>query len=106
MRVTAKILLSGLALLIVSGGLYYVPIWQVQRYRYEDRERRSLEPKDVADLENKFRGTLASALGGLGLLVGLYFTLQQVRSASRNAAATEENVRISAKSKNLDRITA
>jgi hypothetical protein len=79
--------------------VYYLPIWQVRRYNIND-------PAVKADLENKFRGTLATAIGGSLVVVGLWMTLQQYMLSRRQAMAAEENVRISEKSKNLDRIKA
>jgi uncharacterized protein YjbI with pentapeptide repeats len=40
-----------------------------------------MEPKDLAKLENDARTTLVQALGGLVLLVGLYFTLRNLQLA-------------------------
>jgi uncharacterized protein YjbI with pentapeptide repeats len=66
--------LIGLLILVVVLILWKVPKRQVLSLR----ERGTIEQKDLADLENKFRTTIVQLLGGAALLGGLYFTWMTV----------------------------
>ena len=104
MRHRSTVFLIATILILLLAVFLFVPSLQVGYYEKHDPTR-SIDAKEAADLENKFRGTLASALGGFVVLLGLWSTFQQLTQASRNARAAEENVKISAKARNLDRLT-
>jgi len=55
--------------------LWLIPTWQGERAQ----DKHGVPRKDLADLENKFRTTLAQAIAGLGLVGGLYFTSETLR---------------------------
>lgn len=59
---------------IVAGVLWKVPRWQVRRL-----VQSGVGPKDVAELENAARATLAQIVGGAFFLATLYFTWQTLQ---------------------------
>lgn len=75
-----------IALLIILFALWEIPKWQLASWKA------SLEPKDLAELENEARRTWAQILGGLVILIGLYFTWQTVR-VSQEGQITERFTR-------------
>ena len=83
--------------------LWKVPQWQSNAYRgnFTDEEIQKLSPQEkiqlernAADIENATRLTLAQIIGGLVLLVGLYFTYQNVKAAQDNAKTAQENIKL------------
>jgi uncharacterized protein YjbI with pentapeptide repeats len=87
--VTGVLLVATSVFLILL--LWLFPKWQV-------RSVAGLEPKDRFDRENEARKTLSQILGGLVLLIGFYFTWQ-------NLGTTQENLRIAAEGQITDRFT-
>ena len=79
----AVILLSGIIL-----AVWKVPQWQAATW--EDRWKGKIEPKDVAKLENDARTTLVQTLGGVVLIIGLFFTWRNLRITERNSRETFE----------------
>jgi hypothetical protein len=59
---------------IVAGVIWKVPRWQV-----EQLAQSGVGPKDVAELENAARATLAQIVGGAFFLATLYFTWQTLQ---------------------------
>jgi hypothetical protein len=82
--------------------LWLFPKWQV-------RSIVGLDSKDRFDSENEARKTLSQILGGLILLVGFYFTWQNLVLTRENQAeaekATLENLRIASEGQITDRFT-
>src|SRR5216684_6182013 len=68
---------AGLGILLV---LYFVPKWQTKNLISERR----------ANLENEFRKTLAQIIGGVAVILGLYFGWQQLQAASKSLEVTRE----------------
>lgn len=60
---------------LVVGIIWKVPQWQAASWEGQP----GVEPKDLAKLENDARTTLIQGLGGLVLLIGLYFTLKNLQ---------------------------
>jgi len=82
--------------------LWQFPKWQV-------RSVVGLDSKDHFDRENEARKTLSQILGGLVLLIGFYFTWQNLvvtREGQVEAEkATQENLRIASEGQITDRFT-
>src|SRR5262245_56562113 len=102
MPVSTKYVYLVVGVITVAGFLTI--LWKVpqeQSRAYIDRvsaedlselkplERIQLE-KNAADIENSTRLTIAQIVGGLALLVGLYFTYQNVKTAQENLYVTEQ----------------
>lgn len=88
-----------LALPVIYFLLGVYPQYQGAAYRakFTDEEVQKFQPeqkiqyeRNVADIEDKTRLTLAQIIGGLALLSGLYFTYQNVKTAQENLRVTEE----------------
>lgn len=71
----------GLILILILWG---VPKLQVGRWSDQ------LEAKDVVSLENNARAVLAQIIGGLILLIGLYFTAMNLKIAQKSADTTSK----------------
>jgi len=72
---------SKLLLLSIVGALIVISLWKIperQRTYWEqhvrDNNLETLKPKEMFDIENQARTTLAQILGGVAFLIGLYFT--------------------------------
>jgi hypothetical protein len=71
-----------LVLAVVCLALWKIPQWQVADP--------TLTVKDRLELQDKARGTLAQIIGGMVILVGLYFTGRSAAAAWRNVQVTQE----------------
>jgi hypothetical protein len=76
-------LVASCALLLLT--LIKLPKWQVASLPCTEHER--------FDAENEARKTLAQIIGGIGLVLGLYFTSLQLREAQLAASANEQIAR-------------
>jgi hypothetical protein len=80
-------------ILILGFTLYTFPLYQSERYLSkispEDKQKPEIQ-KIAFDIENSNRLTIAQIIAGFVLLVGLYFTYQNVNVAQRNLRVTEE----------------
>lgn len=98
-RLTSAVL--GICAFIIAL-LWQLPKWQV-------RSIGGLETKDRFDSENEARKTLSQILGGLALLIGFYFTWQNLvltRQGQLGAEkAAQENIRIVSEGQITDRFT-
>jgi uncharacterized protein YjbI with pentapeptide repeats len=83
-------------ILLLVGALWWLPKWQLAPYI--DR----LDAKDAIALENSVRQTVAQALGGLALLIGLLLTWRNLRITQRTS---EETLRIAEEGKITDRFS-
>lgn len=54
--------------------IFYFPKIQTKKFR----ANKNYDPLEVAKLENEYRKTMAQIIGGTVILVGLYFTWQQI----------------------------
>jgi Right handed beta helix region len=78
----------GMALIVAILAVWKIPQWQLAPLKAKiQRERNSLQPQDrlkleydARKLENDARTTLLQAVGGLALLIGLYFTAKTWRT--------------------------
>lgn len=84
MRILPMVFIVLLTVVVVLA-LWMIPVWQRKAVKGVSA------PKELAELEDKFRGTIAQILGGAGLIVGLFFTWQNL---TLTQATTETNLRI------------
>jgi uncharacterized protein YjbI with pentapeptide repeats len=104
MNLSKRNLYIWLGIILITLPLAYLsfwtfPQWQGNNYRerftaeeiqkLSSQEKIQLE-RNIADIENSNRLTLAQIIGGLALLSGLYFTYQNVKTAQDNLRVTEE----------------
>ena len=68
-------------LLLVAACMLYV-LWRIP-IRYISERRRGLQEKDILELENDYRATFAQILGGFLVLLGLFFTVSELRNNQR-----------------------
>lgn len=66
-----------IAVIIFSWFLLWFPQFQVSKFGITN-------PKDLAEIENSYRATLAQVFGGLVILLGLYFTWKNLVTAKEN----------------------
>ncbi len=59
-------------------------LWQLPKWQLSSRKG-ELEAKDYLTIENSARTTIAQIIGGLVLLIGLYFTAENLRTAQESA---------------------
>jgi uncharacterized protein YjbI with pentapeptide repeats len=104
MNVSRRNLFIVLVVVLIALPLIYVSFWTFPQWRgdqYRARftaeqveklsaHERILFERNIADIENSNRLTLAQIIGGLALLSGLYFTYQNVKTAQDNLRVTEE----------------
>lgn len=64
-----------------------VPHWQVATFEINNST-------EIAQLENSYRATLAQALGGVAIGIGLYYTWRRISIAEEDLKATQENLKI------------
>lgn len=103
-----------LALPIIYFLLWTLPQRQSAAYRakFTDEEVQKFQAeqkiqyeRNVADIEDKTRLTLAQIIGGLALLSGLYFTYQNVKTAQENMKVAQENLRVTEEGKLTERFS-
>jgi hypothetical protein len=88
-----------LGALVAAGlALWYIPRRQTQGWRNQGIGN----PKELAELENEARTSIAHALGGLGLVATLALTAYQVSETRRSS---EENLRISESGQVTERLS-
>ena len=63
--------------------LYYYPIHEVSKFRITNS-------KDLADLENSYRVTLAQILGGVAVGISLYYTHKRVSAAEKSVSIAQK----------------
>jgi Pentapeptide repeats (8 copies) len=89
--------------LLLLALLWLFPKWQV-------RSIAGLDSKDRFDCENGARQTLSQIVGGLVLLVGFYFTWQNLvftrQSQTDAAKSTQENLNLAQQGQITDRFTS
>lgn len=95
-------LLLAILLLAVLAALWFLPSWQLAPAREQlvaiataqptelsTKDRLALE-KDLTQAEWSARGTIVQGLGGIVLLVGVFFAWRNLQVAQRNQAAAVE----------------
>lgn len=76
-------ILGVLAALVLILTIWKLPKWQLAPWKDK------LEPKEVLGLENSARATLTQIIVGVVLLLGLYFTAENIRVTQDNATNTQ-----------------
>jgi hypothetical protein len=79
---TVVIILS--AVIFFFLVLWLVPKWQLTPWKNK------LNPEDYVDQQNSARATLAQILGGVFVLIGLYFTGQNLKNSQETLRVSEE----------------
>lgn len=79
---TILIIMGAVAFLFLV--LWLVPKWQLAPWR------QTLKPEDFVDQQNNARATLAQILGGVFVLVGLYFTGENLKTSQETLRVSEE----------------
>jgi uncharacterized protein YjbI with pentapeptide repeats len=86
-------------------AIWKVPQWQVAKWAAKGVS----SPKELAELEDKFRGTLAQILGGAGLIIGLFFTWKNLvvtqETAANNMRVAYETLKTSQEQQITERFT-
>ena len=82
-RYVISIFIVILLLLLFLYILQQVPHWQVAKFGMTN-------PKDLAEMENSYRATLAQILGGVAIGIGLYYTWRRVTIAEKNLKVSQE----------------
>lgn len=91
--------LSAFTVLVIIPALvfflWFFPRLQAQRYldNHEDTLKKDKEIlKQAFDIENANRVTAAQIVAGVALLIGLYFTYQNVKTSQENLKLAHENL--------------
>lgn len=87
-----------------QGNSYREKFTPEEIQKLSSQEKIQLE-RNVADIENSTRLTLAQIIGGLALLTGLYFTYLNVRASQDNAKTAQENLRVTEEGKLTERFS-
>lgn len=82
--VQLKVIFIGCAVALFFLILWLVPRWQLAPWKLK------LDPKDYVAQQNAARATLAQILGGMLVLIGLYFTGEQLRNSQETLRISEE----------------
>ncbi len=101
-----------LTILIIIVALIYTmvvfPQYQAEKYlsKLSDADKQKPEVQRSAfDIENANRLTIAQILGGFALLLGLYFTYQNVKVAQDNAKIAQRNLWLTEEGNITDRFS-
>ncbi len=82
-RLCLYLAIAGVVCLLFLG-LWWIPKWQAAPYAGE------VSPKELFDIENKARITLAQMLGGIAVLAGLYFYWKRVAAMEKDVQVAKE----------------
>jgi hypothetical protein len=97
-----------IALAAVGLIMIFFPQYQAEKYlktlTAEDRRKPDVQ-KNAFDIENANRLTVAQIVGGIALLIGLYFTYQNVKVSQDNAKTAQDNLRLTEDGKLTDRFS-
>ncbi|MCK9331399.1 MAG: hypothetical protein M0Q94_16125, partial [Candidatus Cloacimonetes bacterium] len=87
------VLLSTLIIILIALSLiiWKVPSWQVAQHGINDSVT-------IAELENKYRATLAQIVGGFAIIIGLFATWKRI-------SVMEENVEVAREGQITERFT-
>ena len=83
-----KLVIGSAVFLLMVLLLILIPQWQAEGLP------KGISPKDAAELENKFRTTIAQIFGGLLVLVGLYLTWRRIVATDKNVEVAQKNFEI------------
>jgi uncharacterized protein YjbI with pentapeptide repeats len=82
-RYTISVFVSIFLIVIFLFILQQVPQWEVAKFGMTN-------PKDLAEIENSYRATLAQILGGIAIGIGLYYTWRRVIIAEKELKISQE----------------
>ncbi len=77
-------------LVIFSALLSFLILWKVPQFQVSHFNTTITDPVIIAQLEDKFRSTIAQILGGIAILVGLYLTNKRVVATEKNLVIVEQ----------------
>lgn len=83
------IIFTGVSLLIVIA-LWKLPKWQLRSWADRLDSSIKIEPKDFIKAENDARTTLAQIIGGILVLIGLFFTAENLRNSQETLRVSQE----------------
>jgi len=73
-----------LGILLAAILLFWYPQWRVSQFGITI-------PKDLAELENSYRVTLAQILGGVAIAITLYYTHKRVSATEKSMIIAQES---------------
>jgi hypothetical protein len=79
-------------------ALLFLPQWRVAHFGIND-------PVEIADLENKYRATIAQIIGGFAIIIGLYNTWQRLTIAENNLKVSQDNLKVVQEGQITERFT-
>ncbi|AKB25756.1 Pentapeptide repeat family protein [Methanosarcina sp. MTP4] len=79
-----------LLLFISFLAIFILILWKVPQLQVSNLSGSLDDPTKAAELEDKFRSTLAQLLGGVVLMLGLYLTHRRVTATEKTVAITQE----------------
>ena len=82
----AVIVLAALIVVI----LWKVPQLQVEKYVNAETDGKTMDAKDRFNIENEARKTLATILGGIVVLGGVYFTWRNIKLTQKSLKVSQE----------------
>jgi len=89
------------AILVLTA--FYVFWWRPEAEL--DSRQACLDPKDYLTLKNSIRTTAGQAIGGVAVLIGLFFAWRNLRVTQDNLKIAQDNLNLSAEGQITDRFT-
>jgi|ERR1044072_8549924 uncharacterized protein YjbI with pentapeptide repeats len=81
----------GITLCVLTGFFLFVYLlWRIPEWYFADWAF-DLKSSELLKAQNDLRTTMAQAVGGAALIIGLFFTWKSVRATERGLAITQEN---------------
>ncbi len=93
----------GIAYLLFIS-LWKLPKWQLSSWKHRIDPKAELELKDFINAENSARATLAQIIGGVIVLVGLYYTSENLKNSQKTLEATQERQITESLTKAIDQL--
>jgi len=95
-----KIIIAIEIIILIPLTLWKLPLLQVAQF-----ENSITNPLALAELENKFRATLAQIFGGFAIIIGLYLTWKRISINEKRADTAEKNLDVNLKGQITERFT-
>src|SRR5438046_2681193 len=105
MRLRRVFLIIGVAaaIVVVVACVIFV-LWLVPKEQVASlRNAKGVSAQDVFKAENDARATLAQILGGLAVLIGVYFAWRNIAATTKNLELANKNVELATKDLDLTR---